>query len=155
VGSTRFVAAVLAGRASDRWSRRVVLVPSLLCCAAGSAFLVLDGLAAWLAAIAVLGCGSSSISVGAAALTDRVSAESLGRQLGAYRLSGDCGMLAGPIVVAYLYDHSGTGAAVVVTVVASLLCALVAWLLLAEGSRRWEARFRSDHSRRSNPRSRH
>ena len=71
--------------------------------AAGIALLILPGTAAWLGAIAVLGFGSSAISVGAAALTDRVAPAELGRRLGVYRLSGDLGLLAGPLANAFAY----------------------------------------------------
>jgi MFS family permease len=94
---------------SDRYSRRLVLVPTLSLVALGAAVLALSaGAAGWIAAIVVLALGSSAISVAAAALADRVPRERLGHELGVFRLTGDAGLLAGPLLAGFLYEASGT-----------------------------------------------
>jgi DHA1 family multidrug resistance protein-like MFS transporter len=106
--ASRFLSAWVAGIASDRYSRRAVLVPSLLLMALGAAFLALPpSTAAWLAAIVLLALGSSGIAVAAAAVADVVPARRLGHELGLFRLVGDLGLLSGPIVAAFIYQESG------------------------------------------------
>jgi MFS family permease len=108
-GAVRFPGAWVAGLSSDRYSRRLVLVPTLSLVALGAAVLALSaGAAGWIAAIVVLALGSSAISVAAAALADRVPRERLGHELGVFRLTGDAGLLAGPLLAGFLYEASGT-----------------------------------------------
>ena len=108
-GAMRFPGAWAAGLGSDRFSRRLVLVPTLSLVALGAVVLALSaGTAGWIAAIVVLALGSSAISVAAAALADRVPRERLGRELGVFRLTGDAGLFAGPLLAGFLYEASGT-----------------------------------------------
>jgi Major Facilitator Superfamily len=87
--AARFLSAWVAGVGSDRLSRKVVLVPSLLLMALGAGVLTLSpSVVAWMAAIVLLATGSSGISVAAAALADRVSERRLGHELGLFRLLG-------------------------------------------------------------------
>jgi predicted MFS family arabinose efflux permease len=124
-GAMRFPAAWVAGLGSDRYSRREVLVPALVLVALGAAVLALDaGTIGWLAAILVLAAGSSAISVAAAALADRVPADRLGHQLGVFRLTGDAGLLLGPILAGLLYAASGVGLAAGVTAALAAASAL-------------------------------
>ena len=125
-GAMRFPAAWVAGLGSDRYSRRLVLVPTLSLVALGAAVLALDaGTAGWIAAILLLALGSSAISVAAAALADRVPRDRLGHQLGVFRLTGDAGLLGGPILAGFLYEASGTGLAAGVTAAIAAASALV------------------------------
>jgi MFS family permease len=111
-GAMRFPGAWVAGLSSDRYPRRLVLVPTLSLVALGAAVLALDaGTGGWIAAIAILAVGSSAISVAAAALADRVPRERLGHELGVFRLTGDAGLLAGPILAGFLYEASGAALA--------------------------------------------
>jgi predicted MFS family arabinose efflux permease len=125
-GAMRFPAAWVAGLGSDRYSRREVLVPTLVLVALGAGVLALDlGAVGWVAAIVVLALGSSAISVAAAALADRVPARRLGHQLGVFRLTGDAGLLLGPILAGFLYGASGVGLAAGVTAGIAAVSALV------------------------------
>src|SRR5919204_6174608 len=111
-GAMRFPGAWAAGLGSDRFSRRLVLVPTLSLVALGAVVLALSaGTAGWIAAIVVLALGSSAISVAAAALADRVPRDRLGHQLGIFRLTGDAGLLVGPLLAGFLYEAAGTGIA--------------------------------------------
>lgn len=110
--AVRFASAWAAGIASDRLSRKVVLVPNLAVMALGAAALAIStSVVAWGLAIALIALGSSGISVAAAAVADRVPAETLGRELGRFRLVGDLGLLVGPAVLGFAYGASGPRAA--------------------------------------------
>jgi MFS family permease len=110
--ATRFVTAWVSGVASDRYSRKVVLVPSLLLMALGAGLLALPATTGrWLGAIVLIALGSSAISVAAAAVADRVPGNRLGHELGLFRLVGDLGLLCGPAVAGFLYQESGPGLA--------------------------------------------
>jgi MFS family permease len=132
----RFASAWVAGVASDRLSRRVVLVPSLVLMAAGATVLALaSNVVTWGASILLVALGSSGVSVAAAAVADRVPAAELGRELGVFRLVGDLGLVLGPIVTGFIYQASGprfAGLAAAAVFAAAALAA-VAWV--AEGPR--------------------
>src|SRR5215204_1420245 len=130
-GAMRFPGAWVAGLSSDRYSRKVVLVPTLFILALGAGVLALDaGTVGWITAIVVLALGSSAISVAAAALADRVPRDRLGHQLGIFRLTGDAGLLAGPILAGFLYEASGAGLAAGVTAAIAVVAALAALRLI-------------------------
>jgi MFS transporter, DHA1 family, multidrug resistance protein len=110
--AARFLGTWAAGVGSDRLSRKVVLVPSLLLMSLGAGVLVLPLTAVvWVAAILLLALGASGITVAAATLADRVPEPELGRELGLFRLIGDLGLLIGPIAAGFLYQESGAGLA--------------------------------------------
>jgi MFS family permease len=88
--------------------------------------------ATWLAAIALLGLASSGIAVAATIIADQVPADTVGRRLGAFRFTGDFGLLAGPAVTGLLYQHSGRAAAMLVTAGVLGSCALAAAVLIVE-----------------------
>ncbi len=130
-GAMRFPGAWVAGLSSDRYSRGLVLVPTLLLVALGAGVLALDaGTVGWIAAIVVLALGSSAISVAAAALADRVPPDRLGHQLGTFRLTGDAGLLVGPILAGFLYEASGAALAAGVAALIAALAALAALRLV-------------------------
>lgn len=129
--AARFATAWGAGVGSDRLSRKVVLVPSLLLMALGAGALALPPTTGtWLAAVVLIALGSSAISVAAAALADRVPRERLGHELGLFRLVGDFGLLLGPAVAAFLYQESGGALAGSVSAAIFLAAAgaVVLWL---------------------------
>jgi MFS family permease len=132
-GLVRIGGSALAGAVSDRVSRKAALVPSLLIMAAAVAILAAEPtLGSWLAAIAMLSIASSGIAVAATIIADNVPADSVGRRLGAFRFTGDFGLLAGPAIAGLLYEHAGRAQAMLVT--AGLLVAVAsAAALLAPG----------------------
>jgi MFS family permease len=110
--AARFLGTWVAGVGSDRLSRKVVLVPSLLLMSLGAGVLVLPlTTVVWVAAILLLALGASGITVAAATLADRVPEPELGRELGLFRLIGDLGLLIGPLAAGFLYQESGAGLA--------------------------------------------
>ena len=132
----RFVSAWVAGVASDRLSRRVVLVPSLVLMAAGAAVLALaSNVVTWGASILLVALGSSGVSVAAAAVADRVPAPELGRELGVFRLVGDLGLVLGPIVTGFIYQASGPRVAGLAAAAVFAAAALAAAAWVAEGPR--------------------
>jgi MFS family permease len=70
--------------------------------------------------------------VAATIIADQVPADTVGRRLGAFRFTGDFGLLAGPAVTGLLYQHSGREAAMLVTAGVLGGCALAAATLIAE-----------------------
>ena len=132
----RFASAWVAGVASDRLSRRVVLVPSLVLMAAGAAVLALaSNVVTWGASILLVALGSSGVSVAAAAVADRVPAPELGRELGVFRLVGDLGLVLGPIVTGFIYQASGPRVAGLAAAAVFAAAALAAAVWVAEGPR--------------------
>jgi MFS family permease len=132
-GIARFAGSAVTGAISDRVSRKAALVPSLL--AMGVAVLMLappPTLGTWLGAIVLLSVASSGIAVAATIIADQVPADTVGRRLGAFRFTGDFGLLAGPAVTGLLYQHSGREAAMLVTAGVLGGCALAAATLIAE-----------------------
>ena len=63
--------------------------------------------------------------MGATMLGDRTNPNEAGRALGRYRFVGDIGLVAGPVVVAVVYEHAGRDTAVL-SVCAVLLVGVVA-----------------------------
>jgi MFS family permease len=129
--AVRFVGAWVGGIASDRLSRKIVLVPSLVLMAVGSAALALPSSAlTWSASIALVALGSSGVSVAAAAVADRVPAPELGRELGLFRLVGDLGLVIGPIITGFIYQASGPRLAglAAAAVFAAAALAAAAWV---------------------------
>lgn len=137
-GAARVVGAFSAGAVSDGVSRRAALLPCLLLQLIGVALLAVDGGAPlWLAAVVLLSLGGSAHAVAATVLADRVDPAHLGRSLGRYRLYADLGLVAGPVVAAFLYDHVGRSAAVAAIAAILLVVGLAAVLLVPEtGARR-------------------
>ena len=127
--AARFGSAWVAGIVSDRFSRKVVLVPSLLTMALGAAVLALPpGAVGWSLGILLIALGSSGISVAAAAVADWVPAHRLGHELGVFRLLGDVGLLIGPAATGFAYGASGPalagGLSAAVFVAAALAAAI-------------------------------
>jgi MFS family permease len=134
-GIARFGGSALAGVVSDRVSRKAALVPGLLIMAGAVALLAAEPtLATWLAAIVLLSIGSSGIAVAATIIADNVPAGTVGRRLGAFRFTGDFGLLAGPALTGLLYQHAGRPTAMLVTM-ALLATVALATAVLAPGAR--------------------
>jgi MFS family permease len=134
-GAARFAGSAVAGAISDRVSRKAALIPSLLIMAGAVAILALPPtLTTWLLAIVLLSTASSGIAVAATIIADNVPAATVGRRLGAFRFTGDFGLLAGPAVTGLLYQHAGRAPAMLVTAAVVGATALAA-LLIVPGAR--------------------
>jgi predicted MFS family arabinose efflux permease len=132
-GIARFAGSAVAGAVSDRVSRKAALVPSLLAMAVAVVMLAPPPtLATWLAAIVLLSLASSGIAVAATIIADQVPAGTVGRRFGAFRFTGDFGLLAGPATAGLLYQHSGRAAAMLATAGVLGGCALAAATVITE-----------------------
>jgi MFS family permease len=124
-GLARVAGAFGTGLVSDLVSRRWALLPCLILQAAGVALLLQPhGVAWWLLAIIAMSLGSSGHAVGATMLGDRTNPAEVGRALGRYRFIGDLGLVAGPVLVALVYEYAGREVAVL-SVCSVLLVGLV------------------------------
>lgn len=125
--AVRFASAWATGIASDRLSRKLILVPSLAAMSLGAVVLALSaGGVGWGASILLLALGSSGVSVAAAAVADRVPAERLGHELGVFRLLGDLGLVVGPAVAGFAYQASGPSLAAALSAAVFAVAALAA-----------------------------
>jgi DHA1 family multidrug resistance protein-like MFS transporter len=130
----RFAGAWATGIASDRLSRKLILVPSLVTMALGAAVLAVSaGALGWGASIGLVALGSSGISVAAAAVADRVPAQRLGQELGLFRLLGDLGLVIGPAVAGFAYQASGPALAAALSAGVFTVAALAAALWVSGG----------------------
>ncbi|MDQ1727013.1 MAG: transporter, family, multidrug resistance protein, partial [Frankiaceae bacterium] len=105
-----------AGKFADTVGRRPVLIAG---CTAGAASLVVlalvPNLPGYLIAMALLGFGSGLLDVAPAAMAGDVAGRRGGSAIAAYQMSGDLGMIVGPLIVGYLADHVSYGAGFLVT----------------------------------------
>lgn len=124
-GLARVAGAFGTGLVSDLRSRRWALLPCLVVQGLGVTLLLLPHVHWWLMAIIAMSLGSSGHAVGATMLGDRTPPAEVGRALGRYRFIGDVGLVAGPVLVALVYEHAGRDAAIL-SVCAVLLVGLAA-----------------------------
>jgi len=106
---------LVAGRASDRYGRRVVLAPSLAVTAAATAAIgLIDAGSAWAYFPLMMAIGMGIAAVGAASgglLADAIPREGSGAAVGVNQMAGDLGYLTSPLTVGTLAERSGFGAA--------------------------------------------
>jgi MFS family permease len=127
---------------SDRYGRRFVLIPALLILAGGTmGFNLVEGLdpawhyGAFIVAVAFTGLGRLGNSVPVILLADILPMNKVARFISLNRFVGDMGFILGPLLVGWLIDVSGFGAATS-AVAALLFCsAIVALTLVREPSR--------------------
>ena len=132
-GLARLLGGLVSGRVSDRVSRRAALIPMAVVMGLSIPLLALPPSAvAWLVALVVLAFCSSGVSVGATIVADRADPAVLGRRLGAFRLAGDAGLLVGPAVAGFVYEHAGRGEAMVAVSAVVLASAVACALTVAE-----------------------
>lgn len=127
-------AIVVAGRLSDTFGRRPVMLPGLAVAAVATAALgFAPNLAVALALCLAAGAGSGLFApTHQAALADVLgNRRQGGSALAAYGMSSDLGAVSGPIVVGFVADKAGFGPAFVLTGAVTAV-AFVLWLLAAE-----------------------
>jgi MFS family permease len=132
-GLCRFAGALVGGQVADRVGRKAALVPGLVLQSIGVALLAVgDQVAIWVLSIALLSLGSIGTAVAMAVLADLAEPGTLGRLLGRFRFWGDIGLIAGPIITAWLYDAYGKPAAVLPVAALVALCAVAAMAWIPE-----------------------
>jgi MFS family permease len=101
-----------AGGWADRYGRKPLLVVGLLLSSASLLTLAaLQTLPGYLVALVLLGLGSGLLDVAPAAVVGDVSGGRGGTVVAAYQMSGDAGVVAGPVVAGRLADMTSYGVA--------------------------------------------
>ncbi len=113
-GLLRLAGALASGWVSDRYSRRLALLPGLVLQLGGLVVFAAWGTAAgWMTAIVLASVGSSSVAIGATVLADLSEGGALGRRLGVFRVVGDAAFLVAPVATAAVYETAGRGPSMV------------------------------------------
>jgi MFS family permease len=101
-----------AGAWSDRYGRKPLLVSGLVLSAVSLLVLgSLQTLPGYLVALVLLGFGSGLLDVAPAAVVGDISAGRGGTVVAAYQMSGDAGVVAGPVIAGRLADVTSYGVA--------------------------------------------
>ena len=99
-----------AGRYADTHGRKPVMVAGCLCSAAAITLLAVSPtLAGYLVAMVFFGLGSGLLDVAPAAVVGDVAGGRGGRLVAAYQMSGDTGVILGPLIAGYLADVGSHG----------------------------------------------
>lgn len=121
--ATELVSLFPAGKATDRYGRRAVLIPALAGLAAITATFGLAGSPApFMVAMAVLGVASGYSGVPPAPMLSDVAPEDLkGSAVAAFRFVGDLGFVAGPLVAGWAASAYGFRASFAINALPALL----------------------------------
>lgn len=128
------LAILVAGRLSDRFGRRPVMLPGLVITVVATVLLGFSpgiGVALGLSVLAGIGSGLFAPTHQAALADVLGNRQQGGSALAAFGMSSDLGAVTGPVVVGFVADRVGFGPAFVLTGVVAAV-ALVAWLFARE-----------------------
>ncbi|MHB0868640.1 MAG: MFS transporter [Chloroflexota bacterium] len=126
----RFAVTLGSGYVSDRYGRKVVMVPGMLLLAAGSiGFTFVHDLPGFFLSLAVLSLGGFGNSVPTTMVVDAVGAGRAGLAISVNRCVGDAGVLLGPAILGWIFDSGGFSVAASATVV--LLLATIPGVVFA------------------------
>jgi|GEM_PF-1524121 len=107
----RFGMSIVGGELSDRFGRRVVLIPGLIVIGLGTLVLTMasDLVGFWIAII-VVSFGRFGNNVPATVLADHSPPNRWGLMMGVNRAVGDLGAVLGPVTMGLMLDSHGYGA---------------------------------------------
>ncbi len=132
-GLCRIVGSPIGGWFSDRFARKVVLVPALLFQASGVTVLAFSrSVPHWLLAIVLMALFSFAGAVAATMLADLAGARNMGRRLGNFRFVGDSGLIIGPATTAFVFERAGQTPAVLIVAALLTTVAIAAAFVLPE-----------------------
>lgn len=119
-GAIRLVAAMVAGRLSDKRGRKVALIPGLAVQLIGLLVFAGDfGVLGWWMSIALLTVGSAAANIGGTIIADVSEGGPLGRRLGRFRLVGDLSLMLAPLLAGWLFARYGLQASASFLIVAA------------------------------------
>jgi MFS transporter, DHA1 family, multidrug resistance protein len=115
----RFFVTLFSGFASDRYGRKVILIPGILLMAAGTiGFTTVGSFVGYVLFLGVHSLGGFGNSVPTTMVVDAVPPRRVAMAIGVNRFVADAGVLLGPVALGWLLDVAGfTTVAVVATAV--------------------------------------
>lgn len=107
-----------AGRLSDRWGRRPAMIIGALVTALSLSLLAFPpNLTLFYVAMVIGGVGAALQTVGPAAVAGDVAGGRRGSVIATFQISGDIGVMLGPLIANSIVDHGGYSLAFIVTAV--------------------------------------
>jgi MFS transporter, DHA1 family, multidrug resistance protein len=138
-GVIRFIVTLGSGFASDRWGRKIILIPGILLLATGTlGFALATDTVSFTVCLLVLSLGGFGNSIPTTMLVDAVSGKRVGLAISANRAVGDLGMLLGPVGLGLVLDLAGFSTVAAVTAV--LLLSALPGIAFGVKEQRWSAR---------------
>ena len=136
------VLVIPAGVVSDRWGRKMLMLPGAVLTAAGLVLYVFsDSFGMFLLASVVLGIGTGVVGPSPAAyVADLAPPGRQGVTIGLYRTFGDLGGFIGPVFLGWFADMASFGWALNVNAVLVVLSAVAMAVLATEQAPGWRSR---------------
>lgn len=142
VAIIQIIATLIAGRLSDKFGRKVVILPGCIISAA-SLFLLAQSYSYWflLFSCLVMGIGIGIAgSISSAYVADIIPKEDYSIGMGTYHAIGDLGFVIGPVFMGWLADNKGFGFSLLFNNLFLLLSAFIFQIMAKEPSHRTEQR---------------
>lgn len=142
VAIIQIIATLIAGRLSDKFGRKVVILPGCIISAA-SLFLLAQSYSYWflLFSCLVMGIGIGIAgSISSAYVADIIPKEDYSIGMGTYHAIGDLGFVIGPVFMGWLADNKGFGFSLLFNSLFLLLSAFIFQIMAKEPSHRTEQR---------------
>lgn len=132
-GVFRFIAIVTGGQIADRVARKAALIPAIVVTGVGVGLLaVASDYQTWLISIVAVSMGSIAISVSATVIADLAPPGRTGRGLARWRVSGDLGFVVVPLILGWVFDKYGPGAALIPMSGLLVILSVLAWAFIPE-----------------------